>query len=280
MEVFISADMEGVSGVAAAEDVVRGTDAYERGQTLLHEDVNAAIDGAFDGGATSVVANDSHSSMRNLEAERLDERASLIRGSTKPRSMMQGLTRDHDVAFFVGYHAMAGTAAAVLNHTFYGHELVELSVDGVAVGELGWNARLAGALGVPVGLVTGDDATAAETSRELGADGRSVIVKNGIDRFSAHCRPVTETTGEIRTSAATALRAVDDLEPVEVGDAPHRIEAQWITTNLAVAAAGVPGVERVGGRRTAVVADTYPEAFDASVGMLRAASAGRDEYYG
>lgn len=280
MKVFISADMEGITGVAAPADVVTGEPEYERGTELLHGDVNAAVAGAFEAGAEAVLVNDSHSSMRNLDRDRLDDRADLIRGNTKPRSMMQGLTDSFDVALFVGYHARAGTPAAVLNHTFFGHVLQSVWVADDEVGELGWNARLAGALGVPVGLVTGDDATADEAREEL-TNPETVAVKEGIDRFSARCRPASATGPEIREASTRAVEraAAGDLSPVSVEE-PTTIEARWSTTNAALAAAGTPGVSREGGRRTAVTADSYPVAFDAAVGMLRAGGAGRDEHYG
>lgn len=277
---FVSADMEGISGVAAAEDVVAGQPAYERGIDLLHADVNAAVEGAVAGGADSVLVNDSHATMRNLDRSRLDDRATLLRGNTKPRSMMQGLTADHAVALFVGYHAKAGTRGAVLNHTFLAHGLRGLAVDGAEVGELGWNARLAGALDVPVGLVTGDDATVAEADEAVpGAE--TVAVKEGIDRFSAACRPVAETGPEIEAGARAAVRRAGEGDlPVPSVDGPCTIAATWNTTNQAARAAGSPGVDRTGGRRTAVTASAYPDAFEATVGMLRAGAAGADQHYG
>lgn len=283
MRVFISADMEGVSGVATPEDVVRGEPEYDRGTDLLHGDVNAAVAGAVAGGATDVLVNDSHSSMRNLDRARLDDRATLIRGNTKPRSMMEGVA-DRDVAFFVGYHAMAGTAGAVLNHTFFGSKLHRLRVDGAEAGELGWNARLAAAEGVPVGLATGDDATVAEARDELGETPETVAVKEGVDRFTARCRPADEARAGIRRAAERAVGAAEagDLDGPAVGadGEPTRIEADWVTTNLAARAAGAPGVERAGDRSTAVEADAYPAAYEAAVGMLRAGGAGEDEFYG
>lgn len=281
MRVFISADMEGITGVAAAEDVVRGEPEYERGTELLHGDVNAAIEGACEGGATEVLVNDSHSSMRNLDRARLDDRATLIRGNTKPRSMMQGLDADHDCALFVGYHAKAGTPSAVLNHTFFGSDLLRLRVNGSEAGELGWNARFAAAQGVPVGLVTGDDATVAEARDELGDAPETVAVKEGIDRFTARCRPASETRNDVRDAAQRAVRRVSASEiPPSAVETPTRIEADWATTNLAASAAGVPGVERAGGRTTAVEADSYVGAYEATVGMLRAGGSGSDEFYG
>lgn len=280
MDVFISADMEGISGIAASEDVVREEPEYDRGIDLFHADVNAAVKGTVAGGAESVLVNDSHSTMRNLQRARVDDRATLVRGGTKPRSMMQGLTTDHDIALFVGYHAKAGTPGAVLNHTFFGHELIRLAVNGTEVGELGWNARLASALGVPVGLVTGDDATIVEATDELPAP-ETVVVKAGIDRFTATCRPTTETRREIEAAARRAVRrSVDDDLVVPDAEGQTTITATWATTNQAARAAGTPGISREGGRKTAVTADRYPDAFEASVGMLRTGATGTDEHYG
>lgn len=281
MHVYISADMEGISGIATPEDVTRGQREYERGLDLLHADVNAAVAGAFDAGATDVLVNDSHSTMRNLDAAQLDDRARLVRGNTKSRSMMAGLTAQHDAAFFVGYHAKAGTEGGVLNHTFYGHELLRLNVNGVGVGELGWNARLAAAHTVPVALVTGDDKTAVEATNELGNDVETVAVKDGLDRFTARCRPPSEAREAIREAAA---RAVERITDGRIGPAlpenPVTIKADWSATNHAHRAGTVPGVDRRSGRTTAVSAETYAEAYDASVAMLRAGGAGRNERYG
>lgn len=286
MNVFVSADMEGVTGLTTPEDVVSGERAYDRGIDLLHDDVNAAIEGAFDGGASEVLVNDSHSGMRNLDRSRLDDRATLIRGNTKPRSMMQGLAPEHDVAFFVGYHAKAGTPGGVLNHTFFGHELIRLVVNSREVGELGWNAGLAAHMGVPVGLVTGDDKTADEAIDELGGSVETAVVKRAIDRFSAECLSPENAQTTIREASSRALHTVERnpdqplLESSALSDSPVTIEVEWSATNHAHRADGIPGVERTDGRTTSVSADTYAEAFDASVAMLRAGGAARNEFYG
>lgn len=282
MRVFVSADMEGATGIADPRDVVKSADDYDDGVSLLVADVNAAVAGALAAGADSVLVNDSHSTMTNLPRDALHEEARLIRGSSKRRSMMQGLDPDHDVAFFVGYHAKAGTPHAVLNHTFFPQALVRLRVDGIEVGELGWNAGLAAHYDVPVGLVTGDDKTAAEARAVLG-DGQveTAVVKEGIDRFTADCRPASETSEAIRTAAERAVERCSDgaySQPSREGTTA--IAADWATTNQAYQAAGLPSVERESGRTTRVEKPTYPEAFEAAVAMLRAAGAGRNEWYG
>ena len=280
MRVFISADMEGVSGVATAEDVSKDEPEYAAAAQRAVDDVNAAVDGALAAGAEAITVNDSHSTMRNLEPGRLHEEARLIRGNTKPRSMMQGFERDHDVVFFVGYHAKAGTPEAVLNHTYYAHELFSLSVAGREVGELGYNAGLARALETPVGLVTGDDKTAREAEAEL-EDVETVVVKEGVDRFAANCRPLAAARRDIHEAAGLAVaRARDGAFEQPDAPEPAAIEARWATTNLARAAARGSGVERVDGRSTRVERESYPAAFEAATAMLRGAAAGRDDIFG
>jgi len=155
MRVFISVDMEGVAGVATFDQVIRGGTGYPRAQELMTAEANAAIRGAFAGGATDVLVNDSHGTMDNLLHDRLDPRARLVFGAPRPSCMVQGITRDDDVAVFVGYHAAAG-ADGVLAHTFSSN-FTELRVNGAAMTEAEVNALYAASLGVPVGVVTGDD---------------------------------------------------------------------------------------------------------------------------
>ena len=188
MRVYVSVDMEGIAGVVHEDQTnpvePRCGPEYARFQRLMTAEANAAIRGAFAGGATRVVVNDSHWNMRNLLAEELDERAELISGDPKPLSMMEGIADGFDAAFFVGYHAMAGTATAVLDHT-YTDLVAQARLNGRPIGELGINALLAGSFGVPVVLVTGDQATCAEGREWLGTGVGVVPVKTAIGRGAA-----------------------------------------------------------------------------------------------
>lgn len=269
MRVYISADMEGITGVASLDDVSSGNPDYEAARERMHDDVNAAVEGALAAGATDVLVNDSHATMTNLQLGSLHEDSTLIRGRPKPRGMMQGLDETHDVALFVGYHAMAGTTGAVLNHTVTGSAVRRLRLDGTEVGELGWNARLAAHVGVPVGLVTGDDATAAEAERELG-DVETVVVKESIGRFAATCEPASETRQAIYERAERAVRRADEdgFAQDRHDSGPVRMAVDWTTTDQARGAAEPPGIERVDGRTTAVEGETYADAYEATVAMI------------
>ena len=110
LKLYISCDMEGISGVVAGKQTEGSGEEYKRAQKLMTGELNAAIEGALAGGATEVLVNDSHGYMRNILIEELNPSTQLISGSPKPLSMMQGIDGSFDAAFFIGYHAQAGTA--------------------------------------------------------------------------------------------------------------------------------------------------------------------------
>lgn len=281
MRVFISADMEGITGIADPRDILENERAYGRGQELMVGDINAAVEGALSAGAHDVVVNDSHWTMTNIPHGELHEKARLIRGSSKRRLMMQGFEPDHDVAFFVGYHAKAGTAGAVLNHTMFPQMLHKILINGTEVGEMGINAGLAKHHNVPVGLVTGDDKTSAEATDEFGeGEVETVTVKEGIDRFTANNKPLPEAREEIEAAAKTAAdrAAANDFSQPRF-DEPVSIEIEWAATNHAYRAAELQGVKRVDGRTTGVEAATYPEAYDEAMAMVNAASAAYNQLF-
>jgi D-amino peptidase len=116
-KVFVSVDMEGIWGVVASEQVNSTSPEYTAARRWMAEDVNAVISGLFEAGAGEIVVNDSHGSMRNIVADALNPKASLISGSPKPLSMMQVIDSSFDAVVFVGYHARAGTTASILDHT-------------------------------------------------------------------------------------------------------------------------------------------------------------------
>src|SRR3954469_11668244 len=168
MKVFVSSDMEGTAGVVDWSQCLPGEREYEHYRALLQAEVNAAITGAMDGGATEFLVNDSHSSMQNLRPAELTlrpggfaGRAPYLSGRHKPLYMMQGLDGSFDAVFFVSYHGSMSTASP-LSHTYNPNAIAEVSLNGTVVGESGINALVALAHEVPVVLVTGDDVTAEE----------------------------------------------------------------------------------------------------------------------
>jgi D-amino peptidase len=266
MKVFISVDMEGVSGITDPEDVLPDGADYQRGRVFMTGDANAAILGAYDGGADEVLVNDSHWIMRNLLLERLDPRARTIKGFHKSLCMVQGLDASYDGAVFVGYHACAGTEGGVLNHTLLGKEIQNIYLNGEPTGETRLNAAYAGHFGVPVLVVAGDAAVGAEAERFL--DGvQTVAVKDGIDKFSANCLHPEVAQARIREATARAVAARSSVTPY-VLSSPYRLGIEWNSTTIAATCAMIPGVGLTGSRSVEFVTDDYPELMRVLVVML------------
>jgi D-amino peptidase len=214
-KVYISVDMEGISGINGPDQTSSAGAEYGRARRLMVEDANAAVRGAFAGGATEVVVNDSHGSQRNLLPEDLDPRARLISHSFKRHGMMEGLDESFDAVVFVGYHAKAGSPRGVFAHTGSGR-VADLTVNGVSVGEGGMNALLAQWYGVPVVVVTGDDVAIAE-QRTTVPDVRGVVVKRAINSRAVELMPLAEARREIETAVretvASARRGTPQRAP-------------------------------------------------------------------
>jgi len=266
MKVFISVDMEGISGITDPEDVLPDGADYQRGREFMTGDANAAILGAYDGGADEVLVNDSHWIMRNLLLERLDPRARTIKGFHKSLCMVQGLDASYDGAAFVGYHACAGTEGGVLNHTMLGKEIQNIYLNNEPTGETRLNAAFAGHFGVPVLVVAGDAAVCDEAERFL--DGvQTVAVKDGIDKFSANCLHPEVAQARIREATARALASRSGVAPYVLGS-PYRLGIEWNSTTIAATCAMIPGVVLTGSRSVEFVTEDYPELMRVLVVML------------
>jgi D-amino peptidase len=263
MRVYISVDMEGVAGVVHEDQTdpidPRHAGEYNRFRRLMTSEANAAIEGALAAGATRILVNDSHWLMRNLLAEDLHPAAELLSGGPKLRSMVEGVELGFDAAMFVGYHAMAGTAHAVIDHTYAGI-VHQVRLNGRPAGELAINAAYAGTHGVPVAMVTGDQALAAEAKALLGDGVEAVIVKQAIGRFAARSVAPAESCRRIREGATATLRRAHASLVLE---RPIRLEVEFAHTQMADMAELVPGSVRTGGRTLEYVQDDYREVFRA-----------------
>jgi D-amino peptidase len=244
MKVFLSSDMEGTAGVVDWEQCVGDGPEAAAGRALLLAEVNAAIEGALAGGATEIVVNDSHSTMRNLPAGELAGGASYISGSHKPLYMMQGLDGSFGAVLFVSYHGSMG-APAGLSHTYNPRAVVEARLGGAVTGEAGINALVAAHYGVPVVLVTGDRCACEETAALIPGV-HTAVVKEHVSRLAAHSLHPARACALIRETAQRAVQGAAGARPPPVGSAPLEISVR--TTDIAEAASWVRGVERTGPR--------------------------------
>lgn len=162
MKILISTDIEGVAGVFHAEQVRAGNGEYERARAWMTAEANAAVQGAIAGGAEEILVNDSHGGFRNLLPDGLDERARLVLGKPRYLGMMGGLEEACDAVFMIGYHSRS-QGRGVLAHTINSFAFARVVINGMELGEAGLYGALAGELGVPVILGTGDDVFIEET---------------------------------------------------------------------------------------------------------------------
>ncbi|CAN5760174.1 M55 family metallopeptidase [soil metagenome] len=265
MKVYVSVDMEGCAGIVHREQTdPKGFD-YELGRSAMVLEANAAVQGAFDAGATEVVVSDSHggNGMRNMRLADLDPRAQLITGSPRPLGQIDGLDDSFGALLLVGYHTRHGRAG-VLSHTTNGQAVANLTVDGRIVGEIGLNARVAASLGVPTMLVTGDDLTTAEAAHDC-PDAELVIVKWALGRYAARCLHPTLACAAIRRGAAAGVARASGVTPeapVAPG-APVEIRLQFKETGSAESAARQLGATLVDDDTVAFEAASMVEAYAA-----------------
>jgi len=272
---MISADMEGATGVTWTADVEIGTPEWQRLRPVFTGDVNACVTGLFDGGATSVLVNEAHSSQRNVLLEELDTRAVMLTGKHKPLSMMQGVDSGIDGVVFLGYHTGAGVDG-VLSHTYLPNQITGVWLDGVHASEGRLNAALAHEHGVPVLLVTGDDLT-CDDAHSYAPDAQSVAVKECVSRYAAICKPPTVTAAEITAAAATAMTRAGRTPGTA---SPHRIEVEFDAAHLAAATAVIPTVSQLDIRRVGFDADSMTEAMKAFKVVTAIASGAMEGSYG
>ena len=274
MRVFISVDMEGIAGVVHEDHTdpynARHAADYNRFRRLMTNEANAAIQGSLDAGATIVLVNDSHWDMRNLLPEELHPTAELLSGSPKRLSMVEGIDGGFDAALFIGYHAMAGTHNAVIDHT-YTSRVYQARINGQPVGELALNAALAGVYQVPVILVSGDQSLAAEAKALLGSTVETIVVKEAVGRFAARALAPSTACERIRAGTAAALKRAHQPFAFEP---PIRLEVDFVVSQMADMAELVPGSVRPGGRTVCWAGDDFREVFRAWRAMYNLASVG------
>ena len=249
--IFIMSDMEGVAGITKWEQCEGGHKMYDEARKLYTEEINAAVRGAFDGGATEVVVMDCHGAgkgwtFNSLIHEDLDPRCEYVvqRHWTE---YIDFLEEGCDGALFVAMHARAGTENGVLCHTVSGTQWHTLKFNGVEVGETGINAALCGQYGTPVWLVTGDEQTCAEARDLLGRNLKTVAVKKGIGRFSARHVPPARAREMIQQAAAEAVANPPKVKPYDPGK-PYEIEVHLHDPNHTEVYRWLPDVEITGPR--------------------------------
>ena len=210
MNIFVMVDMEGISGICRNSQVDPKGEHYQEGRRRVTLDVNACVGGCFAGGARKVVVRDAHGSGFNFLWEELDPRAEYIMGAVL-RDRMTDIG-DFDGLILLGYHAMAGTPEAVLEHTMSSRDWQNFWINGRKCGEIAIDAGIAGDSGVPTIMVTGDD-KACKEARALIPGVETAQVKKGLGAQGGQLLPKEKAHALIRDTAARAVKLCKTLKP-------------------------------------------------------------------
>ncbi len=279
MKIHICADMEGTCGVYSWMQVtppetpwdgpIKEAE-YDRCRSRMTAEVSAAARGAFSSGATEVLVNDFHSGNRNIFIDELDDRCRLVSGGAGPLNFLQGMSTETKGLLYTGFHSKAGTISSPLSHTWSTH-LNDLRIAGESTGEFGLIAYCAGALGVPVLLVTGDQTACDQTEAFLKRPVVKAVVKEGISQTGAISMHPRRAQKLIEEKAAEAVSLIGTVEPM-ILPAGARVELEYDHQTRAVAAEQQTEVERVGERTVAFTVNDGIDLLQKFVNTMRASA--------
>jgi D-amino peptidase len=242
LRVYISADMEGVAGVVTGDQLGPPGFEYERFRGFMTDEVLAAIEGARSAGATEFLVSDSHGNGENLLIERFPKDVQIVRSWPRPLAMMQGIDPSFGAVLFVGYHASTTNPEGVRAHTMSSAHLADLKLNGVSMPEAGLNAAIAGQFGVPVAMISGDDAIVKEAQALLGPM-VGAVVKWNYGFHSARTLTPQAACDAIREAARRAVAERKSRKPFTV-TAPVTLDLRFKNYRPAEVLAYLPIVER------------------------------------
>lgn len=231
--------MEGITGLPDYTFVDSSKHNYERARKIMTAEANAIIRSCFSNGAEKVVVNDSHSKMNNLLCDELDENATLITGDLKALSMVQGINEQFTGAIFAGYHARAGQPGVMSHSMIFG--VRNMMINNVVVGELGFNAYVAGYFGVPVLLVAGDDCACRE-AEALIPNVVTAAVKKSISRSAVETLHPKKSQQLLAEKTKEAIKNRHQVQPLKPPVSPT-LQIEFTNYGQAEWAALMPGCE-------------------------------------
>jgi D-amino peptidase len=236
MRLYISADIEGIAGVASRENLAPGRFEYEQARDWMTDAVVASCETLRELGATEIVVSDSHGNGQNIRFERMPAYVRLVRSWPRPLGMMQGIETGHfDAALLVGYHAGSANIAGTLSHSISGEFIHEIRLNGAPVPEAVISGALAGHFGVPVILVAGDDVAIEETRVSLG-DVATACLKTSLGFLSTNSLSPAAADQVLRDAVREACGRIGQYRPyILAGEIAleirlrNRFMAEWLS---------------------------------------------------
>ncbi|MGH9405440.1 MAG: M55 family metallopeptidase [Terriglobia bacterium] len=243
-KVLVISDLEGVDGIFNFDEqcIPFKSPLYSESRKLLTAEVNAAVEGLRAGGARAIVVYDNHYGGHNLSALTIDPNVQLLSGG--PVSPTLGLDSSYEALVFIGLHSMAGTPDGVLPHSFT-WDIQNIWVNGKKVGEIGARVMLAGELGIPAIMLSGD-AAACREFKALAPDGECAIVKRAASHTGGYTLPSAAAANLIRGQARLAMEHLASMKPYPMSG-PAVVRVEYSNTANPNIASG-PGVKRIDGR--------------------------------
>ncbi len=257
MKIYIFADIEGISGVYTREQVLPNETRFSEGRSYMTADVNACAAGCKAAGADEVVVRDGHGGSYSLIWDRLtDDVDRVICGCYRDGRFAE--FDDADGIILLGYHAMAGTDHATLEHTFSSVGVQNYWVNGELAGEVAVDAYIAGDHGVPVIMVSGDDQVCAE-AKSLLPWIETAEVKRGLSSFAASLLPPQRAHVLIFDTAKAAVENIQKMKIAEYSK-PVTLRTEYTERHNLPNPFANPWAKKIDGRTFEVTADTMEEA--------------------
>jgi D-amino peptidase len=270
MKVFISADIEGVTGLASwsqCNGPESGVYDFEFARRMMTHDVNAAIRGAKAAGATYIVVKDAHNTSKNLLLDQLEPGTRLVTGRGSGHLlMMECLDASFDAAMLIGYHAMSGVIGGVMDHSIASLRVHRMRLNGREIGEIGISAGTAAAFGVPIVAVSSDAAGCKEAENDIPGV-KTAITKVSLGRFMTQCEPPEETALRIEAAAKEGCLKRQEIKKVEY-KGPFTFAVEFHSMEQADSACQFVSSERLDGYTVAVTHSDYELARRMMVNLL------------
>ncbi len=257
MNIYISIDMEGISGISSISQTDPHSQKYKEGLYFMKRELEEIVKALKKFGVNRIVVNDAHWNMDNLSFIDLDLDIELISGSPKLLSMMEGISSDFDYAFFIGYHSSANTIGGFIDHTYSSFTISEIKINNKRANEAYINGLVASYYNVPVGLISGDDKL-YEECKNVFNNCEFVITKYSISRNSVRLRNPKDVYNDYLKAIERALSK--KIEPIEM-PRKFEIEITFRKTDMADIVQILPIVERIDGNKVKFIETDFLKAF-------------------
>ena len=273
MKILISADLEGVNGVAHPDQIYPDGKYYKETLVRWSKELNAIVEGLNEAGVKDIVINDSHNHSRNLDSSFIPK-AKIVTGWQRPYSMVSGVENNFDACFFTGYHGMA-SSKSTLSHTYRPRIIKSVRLNKKLVGETGLNAALAGFFNVPVVFISGDKETCSEAKNIIGKQLFIVETKKSLSRYAAMSYPFEKVLENLKLVSTKAVKEKKRWKIFKI-KSPCILEVEFSLSNHADACELIPGVKRISANRISFTHKDYSVVFKCFLAM-GALAASRDD---